>query len=205
MALSPRTFIATAVLATLAWPALAQPSAAPASTPAAPTQLQTPATAPTAGERSLRRMPNRAKMQERMAQRQAQFKQSLQLSAAQEPAWNTFMASMQPGERPQRMERMQRQELQQLSTPERIERMRAQRAERQAQAERRADATLAFYAELNPAQQKTFDAHTARYQHHWGDKGGKKWGDKQQMRGSRSMGAKNWGEGGQSAVPANPQ
>lgn len=203
MALFSRTFLASAVLATLAWPALAQPSAAPTSTPAASSQLQAPATAAPTGERSLRRMPNRAKMHERMAQRQAQFKQSLQLSAAQEPAWNTFIATMQPGERPQRMERMQREELQQLTTPERIERMRAQRAQRQAQADRRADATLAFYAELNPAQQKTFDAHAGRYQHHWGDKGSKKWGDPQPMRASRGTGTKNWGEGGQNAVPAN--
>ena len=168
MALFSRTFVATAVLAALSLPALAQ-STATNEAASAPTQTQTQTqvqTQPaTAGVQTMRRAPNRAKMQERMAQRQAALKHSLELSPAQEPAWNTFITSMQPGERPARLGQLNRDEMQKLTTPERIERMRAQRAQRHAQADRRADAALAFYAELNPAQQKTFDAHTARHQH----------------------------------------
>ena len=41
----------------------------------------------------MRRAPNQAKMQERMAQRQAALKHSLELSPAQKPAWNTFIAT----------------------------------------------------------------------------------------------------------------
>lgn len=164
MALFSRTFVATAVLAALSLPALAQSSAATEAT-SAPTQTQVQTQPATAGAQAMRRAPNRAKMQERMAQRQAALKHSLELSPAQEPAWNTFITSMQPGERPARLGQLNRDEMQKLTTPERIERMRAQRAQRHAQADRRADAALAFYAELNPAQQKTFDAHTARHQH----------------------------------------
>ena len=156
MALFSRTFVATAVLAALSLPALAQ-STATNEAASAPTQTQTQTqvqTQPaTAGVQTMRRAPNRAKMQERMAQRQAALKHSLELSPAQEPAWNTFITSMQPGERPARLGQLNRDEMQKLTTPERIERMRAQRAQRHAQADRRADAALAFYAELNPAQQ----------------------------------------------------
>ncbi|MNY56077.1 hypothetical protein D3C86_1921190 [compost metagenome] len=41
--------------------------------------------------------------------------------------------------------------------------MQQQRAERNAQADRRGEATKAFYATLTPAQQKTFDAQTLRH------------------------------------------
>ncbi|WP_084153744.1 Spy/CpxP family protein refolding chaperone [Simplicispira psychrophila] len=185
-----RTFVATAVLAALTLPALAQTAApAAATTPATQTAPSAPsATAAKSGERSMRHMPHRAKMQERMAQHQAQLKQKLELSAAQEPAWNTFIATMHPaGERSARLGHLSREEMQKLTTPERIERMRAQRNQRQAEADKRTDAVLAFYAELNPAQQKTFDAQTARYQHHLGGNN--------QMRGERGMG-KNYGERG---------
>ena len=206
MAFFSRTSIAAAVLAALTLPVLAQ-SAAPAATTTAPAQVQAQTNAATPGERPMRRMPNRAKMQERMAQHQAQLKQKLELSAAQEPAWNTFISTMQPGERPARLERLSREEMQKLTTPERIERMRAQRTQRQAEMDKRTDAVLAFYAALNPAQQKTFDAQTARYQHHMGGRGNM--GNMDQMRGERGMG-KNYGEHRwdkrpQNQAPTTPQ
>lgn len=190
MAFFSRTFVATAVLAALTLPALAQPTApTTATTPAAQTN------APTPGERPMRHMPHRAKMQERMAQHQAQLKQKLELSAAQEPAWNTFIATMQPGERPARLGHWSREEMQKLTTPERIERMRAQRTQRQAEADKRSDAVLAFYAALNPAQQKTFDAQTARYQRHMDGR--------DSMRGEPGIG-KNYGEHRWDKRPQNP-
>lgn len=172
MAFFSRTFVASAVAAALALPVLAQPAAPDAAT-TAPAQTQTQAHKPTqvntpmsAEHRAQRMEQRRAKMQERMAQQQAQLKQKLELSAAQEPAWNTFVASMKMGERPARLGHLERAEVQKMTTPERIERMRAQRAQHHAEADQRADATLAFYATLNPAQQMTFDAQTTRHQHH---------------------------------------
>lgn len=96
-----------------------------------------------------------ARQQERAAQRQERLKQILQITPAQESAWSTWIASRQAGKP---FQRGQRAELSQLTTPERIDRMRALRAARVAEAERRGEATKAFYAALTPAQQKAFDA-----------------------------------------------
>lgn len=184
MAFFSRTFVATAIAAALALPVLAQPAAPDAAT-TAPAQTQTQAQkstkvhTPMNAEHHAQRMEQRrAKMQDRMAAHQAQLKQKLELSAAQEPAWNTFVASMKMGERPAHLGHWSRAEGQKITTPERIERMRTQRAERQAEADKRADATLAFYAALNPAQQMTFDAQTMRHQHHMDGQSGHKKGHK---------------------------
>ncbi|MCX7276157.1 MAG: Spy/CpxP family protein refolding chaperone [Burkholderiales bacterium] len=97
-----------------------------------------------------------AKMHDRMLKHMAALKAKLQLTSAQEPAWTTFTASMQPaapmGPRPDHAE------MAKLTTPERIDKMRAMRAERDAAMDKRADATKAFYAALTPEQQKVFDA-----------------------------------------------
>ncbi len=96
-----------------------------------------------------------AKMQEHMQKRQADLKAKLKLTAAQEPAWASFSASMQPpapGPRPDKAA------FEKLTTPERIDKMRALHAERGAQMDKRAEATKAFYAVLSPEQQKVFDA-----------------------------------------------
>ena len=179
MAFFSRTFVATAVLAALTLPVMAQSTA-----PAEPAPAQSQAQTAKPGNPAMHRVPNRAKMQERMAQHQAALKKSLELSASQEPAWNAFIASMKPGERPARLGPLSREEAQKLTTPERVERMRAQRSQRQAQADLRMDAVLAFYAELNPAQQKTFDAHAGR-NHQMGH-----WGELQNMRNDCNMGKK---------------
>ena len=172
MAFFPRHLVATAVVAALSWPVLAQPT--PPAAPAAPsTQAQTDAAAPTDWQmqRGHQRAQMQERMQERMAQHQAALKQSLQLTPAQEPAWNAFIGTMQPGQRTARLGPLSPGEMQQLTTPERIERMRAQRAQRSAEADRMGDAVKTFYAQLTPAQQKTFDAQTLRH-HHMGGKGG---------------------------------
>lgn len=149
---------ATALIAALAWPALAQnpPAATAAPAPAAAQAQQ----APTAGERADHRERHRA----HRAQRLAALKDQLKLTAAQEPAWTTYTNALQPGERRARLDR---QAMEQLTTPERIDRMRAWRAQHAAEADRRGEATKAFYAALTPEQQKTFDAQ-ARQRHHRG-------------------------------------
>lgn len=95
------------------------------------------------------------RQQQRAAQRQARLKQILQITPAQEGAWTTWIASRQSG---RSFQRGQRAEFAQLTTPERIDRMRALRAARVAEADRRGEATKAFYAALTPSQQKAFDA-----------------------------------------------
>lgn len=111
----------------------------------------------------------REHMQERWTQRLAALKQILQITPAQEGAWNAWTGSMQPSNR----QRPNRAELAQLATPERIDRMRALRAERLAEMDRRGDATKTFYAALTPPQQKAFDALSAqRMGHGMGGMGG---------------------------------
>jgi len=153
MALHPRHLIASAILAALALPALAQ---APA-TPAMP-HSQASAENRQPGDWQER---HRARMQQRTADLKAQLK----LTPAQEPAWTSFTAAMQPG---QRHARLNRDDMAQLTTPERIDRMRALRAQHAAEADRRGEATKAFYATLTPEQQKTFDAKTLRQHRHGG-------------------------------------
>jgi hypothetical protein len=99
------------------------------------------------------------RMEQRMARREARLKTLLQITPAQEGAWNTFTAAMRP---PANMQRPPREDFSKLTTPERIDRMRAMRAQRMAMMDKRADATKTFYAQLSPAQQKAFDEVTAR-------------------------------------------
>ena len=96
-----------------------------------------------------------ARMEQRMNERLEFFKFKLKITPAQEGAWGAWAAAIKPaGARPQRPDRA---EFERLSTPERIDRMRAMRATRQAEMDKRFDATKAFYAQLNPEQRKVFD------------------------------------------------
>lgn len=179
----PRKLLATAVLAALSLPGWAQSEAAvPAPAAATPpavsapaAQAATPAARP--GPRAQRGGPRyhqqqryrhhrmraeqrAAYWQEHRAQHLAQLKGQLQLSPAQEASWTEFTTAM---EHQPRHARLGWDDAAQLTTPERIDRMRALRAQRAAEADRRGDAVKAFYAQLNPAQQKTFDAHHGAY------------------------------------------
>ncbi|HQS30379.1 MAG: hypothetical protein B7X59_03845 [Polaromonas sp. 39-63-203] len=140
---------------------------------------QTPATAPAAsgmpaatasahGERMGRHDP--AKMQARVTKRLTELKAKLKITPAQEGAWTTFSAAMQPpaamGQRMGwRQSPEQRAEMARLITPERIDKMRALRTERMTEMntamDKRGEATKAFYAALTPEQQKVFDAEHA--------------------------------------------
>ena len=163
-----RHFVATALLTALALPVLAQTAAAPAAQPA------TSAKAPD-GRHAHHHNRHHGDRAERHAKHLADLKGQLQLTAAQEPAWTTFTTALQPGERPARLDR---KNMDQLTTPERIDRMRALRAQHAAEADRRGEATKAFYATLTPEQQKTFDAQAhhphrgakgAKHRHHRGE------------------------------------
>ena len=104
------------------------------------------------------------RLQERQARHQkhlAELKGQLQLQAPQEAAWARFTQAMQPPAQP--AARPDRASWEKMTTPERIDRMQAMHAEREALMKQRGDATKALYAALSPEQQKTFDAHTARF------------------------------------------
>lgn len=115
-----------------------------------------------------------ARMQQRMAERHgrhmADLKAKLKLTPAQEGAWTSFSAAMQPpadfAARHAEM-RQKHAELGKLSTPERIDRMNALRAERQtrmnAEMTRRGDAVKTFYATLSAEQKKVLDEQHARH------------------------------------------
>lgn len=143
---------ATALLASFALPSYAQTAA-----PAAPA-----AAATTTAPKSDRAMHKHGDRMEHMQQRIAKLKADLKLTPAQETAWNTYAATFKPGERPQRMER---EDFAKLTTPQRIDKMREMRAQRAADADRRGEATKAFYAQLDASQQKTFDAATLHKGH----------------------------------------
>ena len=126
-----------------------------------------------------------AKMQAWVAKHQAELKARLKITPAQEAAWATYTAAMQPpehmamgaGPTPE-----QRAEFDKLSTPERIDKMRALRNQRMAEMnaamDKRGEATKAFYAALTPEQQKTFDAEHKKHGPHGGP-GGKRGGQQQ--------------------------
>lgn len=118
---------------------------------------------------------NPARMQARMEKRQAMLKAALKLTAAQEGAWTTFAAAMKPpvGMQHQRPDPV---EMAKLTTPERIDKMKALRTqhmtEMNAAADKRGEATKAFYAVLTPEQQRVFDVASARHFGPQGRKGG---------------------------------
>ena len=97
-----------------------------------------------------------AKMQQMMAKRQDDLKAKLKLAPTQEAAWTTFTSSMKPPAAP--AARPDRAAMDKLTTPERIDQMKAMRAMRDAEMDKRADATKAFYATLSAEQKKVFDA-----------------------------------------------
>ncbi|MBA2960580.1 MULTISPECIES: Spy/CpxP family protein refolding chaperone [Ramlibacter] len=111
-----------------------------------------------------------ARMAERVNKHLADLKQKLQLTPTQEPAWTSFSNAMQPAAGAPRPDR---QALANLSTPDRLDQMRALRNQRNAEMDRRADATKAFYAQLSAEQKKTFDAETARLFQGRGGHGGR--------------------------------
>jgi Spy/CpxP family protein refolding chaperone len=152
--------IVAGLLATLAFAGGAQ--TAPATPAAGP--------APNAAAREHHGRFDPARMQERLAKRQAAMKQKLQITPAQESAWNAYTVAMKP---PADFTRPERGEFEKLTTPERIDRMRAMHAERAAEMDKRGEAVKSLYAVLSPDQKKVFDAATVRRGHgrHHGGRG----------------------------------
>ncbi len=161
------------LLATLGASAMAQ--GAPTAPLAGPAASSRPAGPP--GERMGRHDP--VKMHAWIAKRQAELKATLKITPAQEGAWSTFTAAMQPPAHGARPTPEQRAELDKLTTPQRIDKMRAMRTQRMtemaANMDKRGEATKTFYAALTPDQQKVFDTEHKRHGGHGehGEHGGR--------------------------------
>ena len=119
-----------------------------------------------------------AKFAEKAAKRQEELHAKLKLTAAQEPAWTTFVEQTKPQPRSAAMQRPDRDAASKLTTPERMALHLTVLQTREAALTKRLDAVKTFYAVLTPAQQKVFDAEHAhgrfgKHGHHHRDQHGK--------------------------------
>ena len=110
------------------------------------------------------------RMQKRHAEHMAQLKAELKITAAQEAAWNAFVARSAPEPRSLQAG-APLADWSQLTTPQRLDQMQAHKAERDAAFAKRIDATKSFYAALTPEQQKVFDTQRHGGFHRAGMKG----------------------------------
>ena len=162
MKLSSKHLLLTTLMATCGFAAIAQSTTATAPAAGAQTQMQDKMHR---GDHSSMRERMFGNHQERMAKRQAELKTKLKITPAQEGAWTTFAASMQPpagGMMGMRHDPKVKAEMEKLTTPERIDKMQAMRAERMktmgSEMDKRGAATKAFYAVLSTEQKAVFDA-----------------------------------------------
>jgi periplasmic protein CpxP/Spy len=113
-------------------------------------------------ERAAKMEEHKAKFAEMVAKHQAALHDKLKLTAAQEPAWQTFVAAVTPT-LPTLPDHAATST---MTTPERLDQHLAMAKQHLAKMETRVAATKVFYAQLTPEQQKTFDAEAARMHHH---------------------------------------
>ena len=182
MKLSGKHLLLTTLMATCGFAALAQNA-----TPTAPATGAQPQMHDRMhrGDHSSMRERMFGNHQERMVKRQAELKTKLKITPAQEGAWATFAAAMQPpanmagGMMGTHHDPKVKADMDKLTTPERIDKMRALRAERMttmnAEMDKRGAATKAFYAVLSSEQKAVFDAVSMRGGRHGmgGEHGGR--------------------------------
>jgi Ni/Co efflux regulator RcnB len=111
-------------------------------------------------ERDAHRAEFRAKRAERMKQRAQKLHDALQLSGAQEQAWNSFVASMKPAHR-DGAKRGDFRGMANLPAPQRMQKMIEMSKRRTAMMESRLAALDSFYSVLSPQQKKVFDEQTS--------------------------------------------
>jgi len=100
-----------------------------------------------------------AQREARRTEHLSKLKENLKLAPEQEAAWNTFTRATQSGMHPVGSDRQaMRSEFEKLNTPQRLDRMQAMSEARHARMLARNQAIKAFYAQLDTAQQKVFDA-----------------------------------------------
>jgi protein CpxP len=98
------------------------------------------------------------KRQHDPAEHAQRLRDSLQLTPAQEPALQAFIAAHGDRGGDPQARRAEHEAMAKLSTPERLDRMAARMAEHQQRMTAHIAATKRFYAALTPSQQKAFDA-----------------------------------------------
>ncbi len=108
------------------------------------------------------------------AQRVAKLHDELKITPAQEQAWKSFVASMQPQARGQG-QRPDRAAWAALSAPERMSKAIDMQKRRTVAMEQRLGALNSFYSVLTPDQKKTFDDKAARMQHRFQHRGPGGW------------------------------
>jgi len=167
MAFARTHLVTAALLAALAGGVIAQtPPVATSGGPAAATRMHMHGHGDKQGHGRM----DPAKRQEWADKRLGELKQKLAITPAQEGAWTAFAAAHQPPATP--MARPDREAMSRMTTPERIDQMRAMRTQRNAEMDRRLDATKSFYAALTPDQRKLFDEQTGRFAQRGGRHGG---------------------------------
>lgn len=114
-------------------------------------------------ERDAKIAEHKAKFAEMVAKRQAALHDKLKITAAQEPAWQAFIAAMTPT-----MPTPPATRGASMTAPERIDQHLAMAKQHLATMETRAAATKTFYAQLTPEQQKIFDTEAAKMHHRMG-------------------------------------
>lgn len=127
-----------------------------AAAPAAASYAQTAGPAPAgAGPHDHRQMMDPAQRAQHRAER---LRAALQLRPEQEPALTAYVQALQPPAGAREARKARRGEMAAMTTPQRIEAMRKGMEMRRTRFDQHAQATLRFYAQLSPAQQKAFDA-----------------------------------------------
>lgn len=114
------------------------------------------------------RGPSPEKMAEFRAKRIAHLHDKLKITAAQETAWKSFVASMQPAPRPQVDHKQAREQWAHLSAPQRMAKQLDMEKQHLAAQQKRLSALDSFYAVLSPDQKKTFDERAAHEHGHFG-------------------------------------
>jgi hypothetical protein len=173
-------------MATLGFAAVAQ-NATPGAPPAGHGGMQH-------GDASKMQERMQAHRQERATKHLAALKAKLKITAAQEGAWTTFSTAMKPtanGMMGMQNDPKVKAEMDKLTTPERIDKMRALRQQRMtamnAEMDKRADATKAFYGTLSSEQKAVFDA-VGMHGRHGGMMGGHRGGMGGEHQGHGRMG-----------------
>lgn len=113
----------------------------------------------------------REHMRERVEARAKQVHDALNLRPGQEAAWQAMVGEVRAGFRHDGP-RGERPNAAAMTTPERLDFMAARMAEHQARFQRTAAAVKRFYAQLDPQQQKVFDAVAGRGMGMMGGRGG---------------------------------
>ncbi|MFN3512680.1 MAG: Spy/CpxP family protein refolding chaperone [Phenylobacterium sp.] len=96
--------------------------------------------------------------EQRLERRAEHLRAALQLRSDQEPALRAYLQAAKPQRMDRDAMRQQRQAWANMTTPQRLDRQKAMMTERMARFDARAAATKRFYAQLDPQQQKAFDA-----------------------------------------------